>query len=204
MKTQTVHGIPCHLKKRSVRAIFNSVLDQIKQKYPKDYRRLLNIVQEIKPWEGDEEGTMGEWIETGYPDLKDPTTWEYGFVDTPGYILINEKVGNSHEEMTANIAHELGHAAVRDEDLERRGQCNCDGWAEEMSADWYAYKWGFGRQIRKQSKIRDWMHHGPLPGHTFEADIDGKTYHYRVSRNFVFHLVNVTPIESKLRACPTV
>ncbi len=124
-----------------------------------------------------------------YRTADDPTTWDYGFGETPGVIKLVEKI--PIEDLPGVLAHELGHAATRSEDLERRGPIS-DEWSSELAADWYAYKWGFGRQIARERKTRDWLHHGPCPGSTFKESYDGKIYHYRVTRNFVVHLTKTT------------
>ena len=90
--------------------------------------------------------------------------------------------------LVAVVAHELGHACTMFSDLWRRfapGTPLDDGWAREFAADWYAYKWGFGRALARHRKERDWMHHGPGPGQTFTQEFDGVEYAFRVTRSFV-------------------
>jgi len=183
-----VHNIPCFLCDPILREGVQKTLQQILDRCPKDFRRLQRLVRAIQPYDDADEGDQGIWIEDS-PIRKDPATWHYGFGDTPGVLKLVENL--PIEDLPGLFAHELGHAATRPEDLERRGALD-DEWQSELAADWYAYKWGFGRQIARQRKTRVWQHHGPPPGSTFEESIDGIVYHYRITRNFVAHLTKTT------------
>jgi hypothetical protein len=96
--------------------------------------------------------------------------------------------------LAATIAHELGHACTSNDDCERRGVLD-DEWASELAADWYAYKWGFGRLIARDRKNRNWLHHGPAPRSHFSIIGGDTTFHYRVSRRFVARLIKRTKAE---------
>ncbi len=186
-KKTLVHGIPCFLRDPIFRESAQKTLRKILERCPKDLARLQKLVREIRPYDDAGEGDMGEWVNDA--PTEDPATWHYGLDDTPGIIKINENL--RLDQLPGVLAHELGHAATRDEDLKRRGPVSGQ-WKSEFSADWYAYKWGFGRQIARQRKIRVTLHHGPRPGSTFEESSDGKVYHFRVTRNFVGHLTKIT------------
>jgi hypothetical protein len=103
--------------------------------------------------------------------------------------MLSEKI--PIDRLISTFAHELGHAATCQEDRNRR-KAPFDEWDSELAADWYAYKWGFGREIARHRKIRDWGHHLTAPGSTFEVGHDGKIYHYRITRNFCVRLVKVS------------
>jgi len=95
------------------------------------------------------------------------------------------------QNLTATIAHEFGHACTRDIDLDRRGTIPNEEWRSELTADWYAYKWGFGREIVRDRKIRDWHHHGPKPGDEFTVNDQGKEpYTARITRRFVGRIID--------------
>ena len=186
-KKTLVHGIPYFLRNPIFRESAQKTLQKILERCPEDLARLQKLVREIRPYDDAGESDMGIWGKD--VPTKDPATWHYGNGDTPGIIKINENM--RPDELPGVLAHELGHAATRDEDLKRRGPVSGQ-WKSEFSADWYAYKWGFGRQIARQRKIRVTLHHGPRPGSTFEESSDGKVYHFRVTRNFVGHLTKIT------------
>ncbi len=186
-KKTLVHGIPYFLRNPIFRESAQKTLQKILERCPKDLARLQKLVREIRPYDDAGEGDMGKWVEDVLPE--DPATWHCETDDIPGIIKINENI--RPDELPGVLAHELGHAATRLEDLERRGPVS-DGWQLEFAADWYAYKWGFGRQIARQRKTRVSLHHGPRPGSTFEESFDGKVCHFRVTRNFVAHLTKIT------------
>jgi hypothetical protein len=98
-----------------------------------------------------------------------------------GTMEVKELGPADSADFTATLVHEFGHACTREDDRRRR-TAPCDEWASEACADWYAYKWGFGRLIRKHAKTRQLGHHGALPGQTIE--IDGARY--RMTRAFCY------------------
>jgi len=99
-------------------------------------------------------------------------------VKTPEFVVI------------AAIAHELGHACTTQEDFEKRKRIIDDEWASESCADYYAYRWGFGREIRRHNKTRYVRHHGGLPGDIITVGIDDIVLRYRVTRNFYYQRIN--------------
>lgn len=198
-----VHGIPCFLRKPSSREALRMTLGRIKARRPKDYDALRVLVRKVVPLSKAEiaasPGTIGECIYE-HPKADDPSTWSYGVDRTPCVLKLDESA--PADDLPAIIAHELGHAATRLEDLKRRGEVDTDEWRSELAADWYAYRWGFGREISRQRKSRDWRHHGVCPGQGWEIDANGKTYHFRVSRRFVCKLIGVTQSEQILPGLP--
>jgi hypothetical protein len=184
-----VYGIPCFLRDPILREGAQRTLQRIRDRSPKDFRRLQSLVKAIRPYDDADDGTLGEWFPE-FPTEDDPATWDYGVGDTPGVLKLVETI--QKECLPGLLAHELGHAATRHEDRERRGALSSDEWRSEMAADWYAYKWGFGRDIARDRKNRAWMHHGAPPGSTFKESSDGKIYHYKITRNFVGHLTKIT------------
>jgi hypothetical protein len=116
-------------------------------------------------------------------DLQDPVIDEAEMGYGPGTLYVAEH----HPDLIATVAHELGHAATRWEDTTRRGGPS-DEWKSELAADWYAYRWGFGRAIARGRKTRAWLHHLGGPGFRFSEDADGVRYHYRITRHFCIRL----------------
>ena len=99
----------------------------------------------------------------------------------------------------ALVAHELGHACAREEDLEARDNGVAFTWALEMCADSYAYKWGFGREIARDRKRRDMRHHGPALGATSTIEGNyGVMFRYHVTWSFYMRLVQTETRERQL------
>lgn len=178
-----IYGIPCHLRRPSSRAEARRVLRAIRQRRPADFERLRKAVRGIHPMDDDGEGTEGRWA----PDNKPESDFDSD--DKPGVIHLVEIEDTSH--FGANLAHELGHAATREIDKDRRGAVYTNGLASELAADWYAYRWGFGRRIAQDRKTRNRLHHGPVPGSTFEVTDGGtnEVFTYRMTRNFCVRLI---------------
>lgn len=116
----------------------------------------------------------------------------------PGKVQLCRELADAPEfQLLATIAHELGHAAATQDDFERRDHVLGDSeWASESCADYYAYRWGFGRQVRKTNQTRDLGHHGGLPGDIIEIGnpLDGTFRRYKVTRHFYYRLLE--PAES--------
>jgi hypothetical protein len=177
-----------------MRLALRQTLSQIRDRHPRDFGRVQALVREILPLPAAEEaeGTIGRW-EPSPPRADDPATWDWGTGDTPGVLFLSESAHVLNP--VALVAHELGHACTTLEDRDRRGACWTAEWAEELAADWYAYKWGFGRIIARNRRYRNWMHHGAAPRSTFavESPSEGVVHHYRVTRNFCVRLVRTVP-----------
>jgi hypothetical protein len=171
-------------------------LRQINERFPQDFDRLREriVMMRLLPRTKFADGTRGEWLARDgravYPET-DPTPpppnvsaqideCVCGILELPEVGLVTE------DSLTGHTAHELGHACTLQADIARR-QAPEDGWGSEAAADWYAYKWGFGRFIAGVRKTREFGHHGPGPGHIIHLDYSGHTF--RLSRNFVYHLV---------------
>jgi len=180
-----IYGIPCSLRDPLLREGVQRTLQRIRVRFPNDFRRLKKVVKAIQPYDDADDGTLGEW----FPDKTDPNYLD-GVGDTPGVIKLVET--RPKENLPGLLAHELGHAATRFEDSERRGTPTTGEWRCELAADWYAYKWGFGRDIARARKTWCWKHHGPGPGTTYEESYDGKIYHYKITRKFVAHRTKIT------------
>jgi hypothetical protein len=105
--------------------------------------------------------------------------------DSPCKLFLPDGVTKELDssDLLALVAHECGHAATRQEDLDRR-RAPEDEWSSEAAAAWYVYRWGFGaarrRYLRRHPEDR--MHHGPDRGGWVE--IYGRRY--SVSRRFVY------------------
>jgi hypothetical protein len=59
-------------------------------------------------------------------------------------------------------AHEFGHACTRQIDIERTNAPD-EEWASEAAADWYAAKWGFGKERGSYRRWDVFGHHGAKP-----------------------------------------
>mgnify|MGYP001161690185 FL=1 len=185
MSETYIHGIPCIGCSKAFLKAIDSTLDRIRAEAHKDYDRLTGLVEAFVACEMEDECTCGRW-ERLHSRSEDRTPWGFDVDEVPGRILLNKNL--QIDFLTSVIAHELGHAATRFEDKLNRGPMS-EEWQSELAADWYAYKWGFGREIARHRKIRNWKHHGVGPGKTFEEFGDGVVYKYRLSRNFVARLI---------------
>lgn len=166
-----IHGIRCTLRKPTFIKAIRHVLKRITCK--RDRARILARVRLVCPSRADEGGsgrTLGEWVL--YPEPASMTQppappgghamfWKWNGV---GRVELNEDITDETWEAIAIVAHEFGHVAARQEDANRRGGSNLE-WVSESLADYYAFKWGFAREIRKHAKSgRSFGHHGTLPG----------------------------------------
>lgn len=179
----TIYGIPCSLKSRRLRGAIRLVLGRIRRRAPEDFERIRARVMEftvlLEPLEA--HGFAGKWIPDG--------SWAELFT-ARGLIALTDRPGN----LMAIAAHEIGHACTRKEDAERRAvTLPGSRWAIEMCADYYAYKWGFGRHMARARKAQDRLYHGPAPGETVlsEHEDEGLVYRYRASRGFYLPLVQI-------------
>lgn len=176
-----IHGIKCNLKTKLGRQAVADVLAQIEQRKPKDLERLQSRITAIEPMDDPGDGTGGEYKDDPVEhEIGKALDWGLGY-DNPCTVYIVE--GGELWKLTAVVAHELGHVCTTFDDLERRGG-GPDEWCGEMAADWYAYRWGFGRLIARDRQTRNYMHHGPAPGTEFEEQMDNKVIRYKVTRNF--------------------
>lgn len=184
----SIHGIPCHLHTAKMRDAVRQVLDQIAARYPKDLERLQRLLTEIQSQpasEVEESRTRGfRSAEKKKVVSDDMTTWgnDLEIDDLPSVVALGEEDPNP----IALVAHEFGHVCTREVDIARRGKAK-ESDAQELAADWYASKWGFGRAIARDRKMRDWRHSLVAPGQTFtgEGGIE-----YRVTRNFCVRYVD--------------
>jgi hypothetical protein len=178
------------LKSAKARRIVRKVLKIISTRSKTDYQRLQRRIRRIVPVTIREaaDGTRGEWLRDIEVDVND-----YGsdHDEWPGVIKLCEK--QTENKLVANFAHECGHACSTHDDW----NATCapsDEWASELSADKFAYKWGFGHLIGRYRKKRDHIHHGPGPRKTCYDIIDGYKCYYKVSRNFRMTLVRKVKI----------
>lgn len=165
----TIQGWPCKIRSPNLQKAISLVLRSVSKTHPEDYQRLMKRVSEFGPlsMRDRKDGIVG-WYG------KRRRSGEYDF-DSPGSILLREDDSFS----IATVAHELGHACTREDDFWKRDGLDAE-WASELCADMYAYKWGFGREIARSRKERDFMHHGPPPGTVVECNGS----RFRVTRAF--------------------
>jgi hypothetical protein len=195
--TNLVCGLPSRLRQLASRQVIARVLRQIKRRFPNHFARLSNRVVMIRPLSKAEfaKRTVGEWHgRTGWAAYReiDPVTIPGAVRDRMdevvcGIVELPEVGWVTEEVLAASAAHEFGHACTRQTDIERR-RAPEDEWGSEAAADWYAYKWGFGSLIARARKTRDFGHHGPGPGEVAHLEYTGRSY--RLSRNFVYHLID--------------
>jgi len=158
-----IEGIRCEIEDESIQEIIKRVLNQIKSRAPEDYQRLCKRVRAFK-WfssqeEQEKEGILGR---------------SFGWYEEGGEIKLAKRVAELPESrQIAVVAHELGHAATTMMDFCKRDVLD-EGWTSEICADYYAYKWGFGRQIRAHQRCRVFDHNPLLPGDIVEIEGIGR------------------------------
>lgn len=179
--THQHHGIPCMLADRPLCSAITTVLRQIQRRVPADYARLRRRVERIEavPVADAEDGTQGEWR-----SLRGTRFGEEH--DTPGTLRLLPGI----DHPLATVAHEFGHVCTREADFTRRDGYSGE-WANEMCADLYAYRWGFGRAIARDRPTRVFGHHGPGPRSIFTEEHDGVVHRFRVTRAFYIHLMQI-------------
>jgi hypothetical protein len=159
-------------------------MNRIQLAQQEDDDRLLRVVREIAPLLPEEtnDGTQGEWRKE-LPRDDDPETWDYGFGETPGILVVNENVAQT--ALTGLLAHELRHVCTVQEDLKKRGPIE-DEWASELTADWYAVvRWSFRAEVEAIRANSDLLHHGPSIGERVSTEVGV----FWIDDNFVAHRV---------------
>ncbi|OFX10248.1 MAG: hypothetical protein A2516_08450 [Alphaproteobacteria bacterium RIFOXYD12_FULL_60_8] len=187
----TIWGIQSSLGPGKVQRAVREVLAQIESRHPRDFERIKRRVKEIRPLFGRwrQEGTLGVWI----ADEGGIGNFDFTSLGVVGLAL------DLHDAV-AVVAHEFGHVCTQEEDFAKREAAGSE-WASELCADYYAYKWGFGRLIAQQRPRREFSHHGPTPGDdvTIEHSAGDKVlYRYRVTRSFMIHLVQTETPEGRV------
>ena len=188
---KTIYGIQCSVSDNRLQKTIEHVLRKIRNNWPKDFARIKRRIKIIKWLPKEDDSTLGEVIS------EDGDSCYYYYYDENKLcqILLSRKlIGLETRQQIAAIAHELGHAATTDTAFEKR-QAPRDEWGSELTADWFAYRWGFGREIRLQNKTRDPYHHCAAPGQTFEIGIDK----FIVTRNFVCRRIGDSEIGDSVR-----
>lgn len=177
-------GFPCAFRDLVLRRAIRAVLVRIRARFPRDLERLrLRLVGFRRlPKRERRGGTLGQV--TLAPPRVDPRVAEQTDLTRAAFNLFlmdaNDPLrfvrlpdplprGYDDGDARALVAHELGHVATREEDIKRRGG-PCEEWASEATADWYVYRWGYGREQHRTNTRhpRDFAHHGGQPGEHVE------------------------------------
>ncbi|MGH7278764.1 MAG: hypothetical protein ACREJG_08755 [Candidatus Rokuibacteriota bacterium] len=181
--TVNIGGIPCAVQSPDVRRAIRGVLEQIRKRAPDDFTRLRRrVLRFAPPTARSARGVQSVWRPSRARRRKtDP--------DPCGVVEIVEHC----PAPVAIVAHELGHACTRRDDFARReASASGDGaLASELCADYYAYKWGFGRDLAKARRDGHLAHHGPPPNSQFARGPfpDGQLRRYRVTPDFFIQFV---------------
>jgi hypothetical protein len=184
-----IDGIRCTVKSPDVRRAVRVVLEQIRKRAPDDFARLRKRVRGFVPLPtAAGTGAQAIWRPAGRARAGrrlDP--------NATGTIKISETCTAA----VAIVAHQLGHACTRREDFDPR--CASAGGdaavADELCADYYAYRWGFGRDVSKARRDGHMAHHAPPPQSEFALGPfpDGHLRRYRVTSEFFIEFVRAEP-----------
>ncbi len=175
MATASIAGIPCRIQSRDIRHAIRTVLSGVRQRHPKHYARLVERVRAIRWLPNSQDRTVGRWDSKATLYDKDGRWVEEGIV-----YLSRELARGPRWKIVAVVAHEFGHACTTEADVRRR-HCPKRKWAYELCADWYAYQWGFGSELRQYMPSRDMKHHLAGPGTEFQVG----ERRYQITRHFV-------------------
>jgi hypothetical protein len=186
-------AIPCEIQSEPVQRAVAEVSSAIQRRRPRDWRRLCNRVERISWLPEDDGRTLGQWFvdREHVAQLRSDTQQNPGFgADDEseeflarGWIGLSPRVTELPPNvLRAVVAHEFGHAGAGFWDVAEREVAFGDReQATEMSANLYAFRWGFGEDIRAAHPWRDLTHHGLLPGQVMVWE----GYAYRVDDNFL-------------------
>lgn len=173
------------LRNADARRCVAQVWKHLRQHHPEDARLLRALVRRIEAVPEDDPlraDTVGEW-RAGRETIL---------------------LADSEDLDIGTVAHEMGHAVTRDEELIAR-QSPRSEWACEASADMHAVRWGLLTLEDIRRRFEDnvaaargkgvpedaaWAHHGPPPGgQPFE--ICGTWW--RLREDFVFEEMKTEP-----------
>ena len=179
-----IRSIRCNISNRRLYVTVNEVLRQIKRRRPEDYLRIKRRLKAIKWLPKKEEQKSPATLGRIRPRERHHISYGYGYEGVGDLYLARRLSKEEAWVWRAVIAHEFGHIAATLWDL-RRTKAPEANWASELTADWYAYRWGFGHDVRRFMRRRALVHHFFAPGE--EREYDG--CRYRVTRHFVVHLI---------------
>ena len=183
-----IKGIICTLKCPVAVRLVEKFLNEIAKNYPKDFQKIRSKTTHIVrvPKKDIKDGTTGQVVRN---DGVRPWA-EFAKVS----VRIDESIKDK-EHLLVVIAHEFGHVCTTESDMLRRC-APVEEYASEASADWYAYKWGYGGISRKINVKypRDLLHHSCLPGGTCEEN----SIEYRLTRNFVYRSIIGNKTDSQI------
>lgn len=172
-----IKGIICTLKSPVAVRLVEKFLNEIAKNYPKDFQKIRSKTTHIVrvPKKDMKNRILGQVVRND-----GVREWaEFAKVS----VRIDESIKDK-EHLLVVVAHEFGHVCTTEFDMLRRC-APVEEFASEAAADWYAYKWGYGKISRKINvkHERDLLHNGCLPGGTCEEN----SIEYRLTRNFVYH-----------------
>ena len=170
------HGIPCDITTKPICQAIEAVLMRVEGRAPADLKRIRTRVRRFTSVLASDDPQDSELQPSGAFVSRGS---DFDDFDAPGEVYIAPEKRTSH---LAIVAHELGHVCTREDDFWHRDGFDSE-WTSEMCADFYAYRWGFGRNIGQQRRSRWVGHHGPGPAQEFTTQQDGVVRRYRVTRD---------------------
>jgi hypothetical protein len=183
-----IKGIICTLKNPVAVRLVEKFLNEIAKNYPKDFQKIRSKTTHIVrvPKKDMKDGTSGQVVRND-----GVREWaEFAKVS----VRIDESIKDK-EHLLVVVAHEFGHVCTTEFDMLRRC-APVEEYAGEAAADWYAYKWGYGKISRKINVKypRVLLHHGCMPGETCEEN----SIEYRLTRNFVYRRTVDNKIDTQI------
>jgi hypothetical protein len=173
-----IYGIPCSVKSPEVRRAIRVVLRQIRRRAPEDFKRISRRVREFAPLRI-QRTKLGRDLDGDpiYVYTRGRFTCRRPGFDSAGSIQLLE---SGYGGITT-LAHELGHACTsKDEFYERLSDYDDQRLVHEICAQYYVYKWGFGRHADRNAPGIFGFH----PNATFTAGPLYDIRRYRVTHDF--------------------
>ncbi len=195
-------GIPCELTEPTWRKAIRTVLTRIRDRRPNDCETLKLKVLRFEPLPERAKRSVGaRWTVLARDKLgrgkRSHARRVWNWETHQGTVQLRVPAPSDMRVAVATVAHELGHAATRQQEVTRRYRkySHQPGWALEAVADMHAYKWGCAREIRYDHRfVRDVRHHGFLPGILAEDTIGDLISELRMTRNF-YLVITVRPVK---------
>jgi hypothetical protein len=159
------------------------VLSSVARIFPEDFGRLRKRVLAFRELSSDAKEVMAACFRRPEESGEGLPWWQDH--ESPGFV---DLLPQRSLDLVAIVAHELGHAATTEDDLYERSALPPE-WASECCADFYAYRWGFGPELRAARPYASAGHHGPGPDEEFTCESDGVVDRYRVTADFCVEFV---------------
>lgn len=184
-QTGAILGVPCDLKGRRVRRLIKRVFKRVCDEHGDDWQRILSRLMGVRELSKKAQGAAGKKTER-YLELSPLVRdWIYEHPTLrPGFIDLHDNPewrAYTDRSVVAAIAHELGHFATGQGEIEDRTKHGDQNLAAELSAAYYAYTWGYGTDTAYARRYEGIGYEELAPGKSVVA---GGRRRYVITRRF--------------------